>query len=66
MMLTDLRIDTGSAARPRLSQIILRCGSYLLGIAALGAGLLWGCFDRQSRCLHDHVSHTRIVRVAVE
>ena len=63
MMLTDLRIVGVSFERPRAIQILIRCIAFLLGSAGLGIGLLWSCFDRQSRCLHDQLSKTRVVRV---
>jgi uncharacterized RDD family membrane protein YckC len=63
MMLTDLKIVGVSLGRPRAIQILIRSITFLLGSAALGVGLLWSCFDRQSRCLHDRLSQTRVVRV---
>jgi len=63
MMLTDLRMVGASFERPRAVQILIRCIAFLLGSAGLGIGLLWSCFDRQSRCLHDRLSQTRVVRV---
>jgi uncharacterized RDD family membrane protein YckC len=63
MMLTDLRMVGESSERPRAIQILIRSIAFLLGSAALGIGLLWSCFDRQSRCLHDRLSQTRVVRV---
>jgi uncharacterized RDD family membrane protein YckC len=65
MMLTDLRIVGMSAERPRATQILIRSITFLLGSAGLGIGLLWSCFNRQSRCLHDQLSKTQVVRVPV-
>ncbi len=63
MMLTDLRVVGVASPRPSPGQILVRSIAYVLGSAALGIGLIWGCFDRQSRCLHDRFSHTKTVRV---
>jgi uncharacterized RDD family membrane protein YckC len=63
MMLTDLRMVGASFERPRAIQILIRSITFLLGSAGLGIGLLWSCFDRQSRCLHDRISQTRVVRI---
>jgi uncharacterized RDD family membrane protein YckC len=64
MMLTDLRLVGASAGRPSMAQLLVRCGSFLVSLALLGIGLLWGCFDNQTRCLHDHLSQTRVVRIS--
>jgi uncharacterized RDD family membrane protein YckC len=64
MMLTDLRIVGASAGKPGAIQIGVRCLIFLLGVGMLGAGLLWGCFDRRSRCFHDLLSRTLVVKVA--
>jgi uncharacterized RDD family membrane protein YckC len=66
MMLTDLRLTGASAVRPGIVQILVRCCVFLISVAALGIVLLWGCFDGQARCLHDLLSRTRVVRVALD
>ncbi len=63
MMLTDLKVVSSGQKRPRVGQILSRCLSYLPSLLLLGTGLLWGCFDREGRCLHDRVSHTYVVRL---
>ncbi|HYK88739.1 MAG TPA: RDD family protein [Acidobacteriota bacterium] len=63
MMLTDLKLINAEDRRPHMGQILWRCFGYLVSVFMLGAGLLWGCFDRQSRCLHDRLSDTRVVRL---
>ncbi len=63
MMLTDLKVIDAAQRRPRLGQILWRSFGYLVSVLMFGAGLLWGCFDRQSRCLHDRLSDTRVVRI---
>ncbi len=63
MMLTDLKIINSEEKRPRLGQILWRCFGFLVSVLMFGVGLLWGCFDRQSRCLHDRISDTHVVRV---
>jgi uncharacterized RDD family membrane protein YckC len=66
MMLTDLRMMGASTRRPGIVQILVRCCAFLIGLAAFGIGLLWGCFDGQARCLHDLLSQTRVVRVTLD
>jgi uncharacterized RDD family membrane protein YckC len=63
MMITDLRVVGEEGGRPLMVQLLGRCFGYLLSLLGLGIGLLWGLFDRESRCLHDRLSNTRIVRV---
>jgi len=63
MMLTDLRLVDSWEKRPGMRQILARCFAYLVSLLLLGIGLLWGCFDRQSRCLHDRLSATRVIRI---
>jgi uncharacterized RDD family membrane protein YckC len=63
MMITDVRMIGESSEHVPVSQILLRCFVFVIGTAAAGIGLLWGCFDREARCLHDRVSGTRVHRV---
>lgn len=63
MMLTDLRVVDSWEKRPGMRQILARCFAYPVSLLLFGTGLLWGCFDRQSRCLHDRLSATRVVRI---
>jgi uncharacterized RDD family membrane protein YckC len=63
MMMTDLRVVSGTVSRASAGQILVRCLTFLLGAAALGIGLAWGFFDRRSRCLHDLASRTRVIRI---
>jgi uncharacterized RDD family membrane protein YckC len=65
MMLTDLRVVGTTVGPPTIAQLLLRCCVFLVGLAAAGVGLLWGCFDRQSRCLHDLASRTRVERISL-
>ncbi len=65
MMLTDLKIVNSPIGRPSVGQMLTRCCVFLLGCAGLGAGLLWGCFDGQSCCLHDRLSRTRVTRISL-
>jgi uncharacterized RDD family membrane protein YckC len=64
MMLTDLRLVGTARKRPKVTQLLVRCIAFLLGLAAFGVGLLWGFFNRQSRCLHDWISQTRVERIS--
>jgi uncharacterized RDD family membrane protein YckC len=63
MMIKDLRLVAEGGGRPRLAQIFGRSACYLLAFLALGAGLIWGCFNRRSLCLHDQLSHTYVIRL---
>jgi uncharacterized RDD family membrane protein YckC len=63
MMITDLRVVDSSRGRPGSERLLGRCLLYPVSLLPLGLGLLWGCFDRQSRCLHDTLSGTRVVRL---
>lgn len=60
MMITHLRLVAETGNRPSFGHILSRCVLFVLSVAALGVGLLWGCFDAESRCLHDHLSGTRV------
>lgn len=63
MMITDLRVIGIADGRPSVSQLFARCFGYLLSVVVLGAGLFWSFFDRESRCLHDRLSDTSIIRM---
>jgi len=62
MMITDLRVIGVSRKRPSVPQFIKRCFWHLISLLACGIGLLWGLFDRDSLCLHDKLSGTRVIR----
>jgi uncharacterized RDD family membrane protein YckC len=63
MMITDLRIVDAHEKRPLMRQILKRVSSFLPSLFFLGFGLVWGIFDRGSRCLHDRLSGTHVVRI---
>jgi uncharacterized RDD family membrane protein YckC len=63
MMITDLRLTGDEEQRPRVSQILLRCGLFAISLLAVGLGLLWGCVDRDARCFHDRFSGTKVIRI---
>jgi uncharacterized RDD family membrane protein YckC len=63
MMIKDLRVVGDNGLRPGLDQVLMLSAGFLLSIFALGVGLLWSFFDREHRCLHDRLSHTRVVRI---
>jgi len=63
MMIKDLRVVGENGKRPKLKQVLVLGVAYLLSVFAGGLGLLWACFDRRTRCLHDRISHTRVVRL---
>jgi uncharacterized RDD family membrane protein YckC len=62
MMITDLRVIGIGRKRPSVPQFIKRCFWHLISLLACGIGLLWGLFDRNSLCLHDRLSETRVIR----
>jgi uncharacterized RDD family membrane protein YckC len=62
MMITELRIVGADEKRPSVKQILQRCCGYLVSLFCLGIGLLLGLFDRESRCFHDRISGTYVVR----
>jgi uncharacterized RDD family membrane protein YckC len=63
MMITDLRVIGEDGARPLLHQLLSRCCWHLVSFFGLGIGLLWSLFDRESLCLHDMLSETRVKRI---
>lgn len=63
MMITDLKLYGVRQARPGLGQVFTRNAAYVLAAACGGLGLLWGIFDQQAMCLHDHLSGTRVERL---
>jgi uncharacterized RDD family membrane protein YckC len=63
MMITDLRVVDEQEGRPPIRQILGRLSSFIPSLLVLGAGLIWGIFDRESRCLHDRLSGTHVVRI---
>jgi uncharacterized RDD family membrane protein YckC len=63
MMITGLRVVGRDKERPPFRRLLGRCLGYLVSMLALGAGLLWSLFDRESLCFHDRVSLTRVVRI---
>ncbi len=44
--------------------VLLRTTFYVLAIACLGIGLIWGIFDREAKCWQDILSDSHIARVA--
>jgi uncharacterized RDD family membrane protein YckC len=63
MMITELRVVGMDENRPSVRRILQRCCGYLVSFFCLGIGLLLGLFDRESRCFHDRISGTHIVRI---
>lgn len=63
MMITDLRVVGTDDRRPSIGQILRRCCGYLVSFLGLGIGLIAGLFDRGSRCFHDRISGTHVVRI---
>jgi uncharacterized RDD family membrane protein YckC len=65
MMITDLRVVGSDEKRPLIGQLVRRCLGFLVSFFGLGIGLLWSLFDPKSRCFHDRVSHTHVIRIGV-
>lgn len=65
MMITNLHVVGDSGGRPEMGRVTLRCLLFLPSLLLLGAGLIWGFIDEQSRCLHDTLSHTRVEPLAL-
>ena len=63
MMITDLKVVAEDRRRPGMRQLFILCFGYLVSAGLAGIGLVWGCFDRDSRCLHDRWSNTRVIRI---
>jgi uncharacterized RDD family membrane protein YckC len=63
MMITDLRVVGIDKRRPSMTQLATRCCCHLLSLLGLGIGLIWSLFNRESLCLHDRLSKTRVVRI---
>ena len=66
MMITELRVIGLDGNRPSVRQILQRCCGYLVSLFCLGIGLLLGLFDRESRCFHDRISGTHVVRIRMK
>jgi uncharacterized RDD family membrane protein YckC len=63
MMITGLRVVGKDQKRSSIRQLFGRCLGYLVSLLGLGIGLLWGLFDGESRCFHDRISNTRVIRI---
>lgn len=64
MMIMNLLLVAGTGHRPpHVPRILARCCCYLVSLLCLGIGLLWALFDREHQCLHDRLTHTRVVRL---
>jgi uncharacterized RDD family membrane protein YckC len=63
MMITDLRVVGSDNRRSSVRQLFGWCLGYLVSLLGLGIGLLWSLFDGESRCFHDRISNTRVIRI---
>ena len=63
MMITNLRLLGTDNERPTGRQILIRSSVFLVSLLGLGIGLIIGCFDKRSACLHDRLSNTRVIRL---
>ena len=62
MILTGLRVVDEQDGELQVRQAVMRTFCFLVSWLALTVGLLWGLWDHRSRCLHDSISHTKVVR----
>lgn len=63
MMIKDLKIVDDRGGRPTMDQILRLSLVFLPSVLMAGLGLIWSLFDREHRCLHDRLSHTRVIRL---
>ena len=61
MMITRLKV-VPEEGEVRFRQMLLRSLLFFLSCLPVMLGLLWGLWDRRSRCLHDSLSHTIVIR----
>ena len=57
-----IRLASRDGGTVGLQAAVVRYLTAVLGIAALGAGVLWSVVDPERQFLHDRVAGTRIVR----
>jgi len=62
MMITGLRVTDEQSGTPQFQQILLRTLFFFFSWGLALFGLLWGIWDKRSRCLHDFLSRTIVVR----
>ncbi|HEY3128838.1 MAG TPA: RDD family protein [Acidobacteriota bacterium] len=62
MMLTGLKVIDEQADDLLFYQLLLRCVFFLFSWALAMFGLMWALWDRRSRCLHDFLSRTAVIR----
>jgi len=63
MMITELRVISAGKSRPSFRQAAIRSGAFFISLLPVGIGLLWSLFNRDCRCLHDHLSGTIVSRM---
>jgi uncharacterized RDD family membrane protein YckC len=63
MMITELRVVRLEPGRLTARQILARSALFLPSLVLVGGGLLRAFFDPRSRCLHDSLSGTEVVRL---
>ena len=64
MGLVGLEVRFLHESRRSPGAVLLRTTFYVLAIACLGIGLIWGIFDREAKCWQDILSDSHIARVA--
>lgn len=64
MGLVGLEVHFQSDSRRSAGAVLLRTTFFVLAVACLGIGLIWGIFDREAKCWQDILSDSHIARVA--
>lgn len=59
-----IRLCSEDGGNVRWSQASLRFFAALVSLGLFGLGFFWAWFDRDKRCWHDHIAHTRMVGVS--
>lgn len=60
-----IRLETRTGEALRLPRALARFVLALIGVSALGIGLVWALLDRERLFLHDRIAATRLVDVRV-
>jgi hypothetical protein len=64
MGLVGLEVRFQDEARRSPGAVLLRTTFFVLAVACLGIGLIWGIFDREAKCWQDILSDSHVARVA--
>ncbi len=56
-----IKLVTSTNGPPGYAQLVVRAITGALGIALMGAGVLWSLVDRDKLAVHDRLSKTRLI-----